>query len=206
MILDDGMQHLRIRRDLEVLAADVTRPLGNGHLLPMGDLREPGVALRNVQLTFAIANGAPKVDLAADMRRILESHGCRTEILHLIAKTAPPQSITGGESWTFDHNASPLIVVGIAHPKRFLDGLRLVGVCTDFVLTVEDHGEISPDLLKQQVAGKSSVVTTAKDYWRSPALFANLKVPVFIAPLEAELSDVDLRNLDSKLADLQKPS
>ena len=206
VILDDGMQHLQIRRDLEVLAADVTRPLGSGHLLPLGDLREPRAALRSTQLAFAIANDAPKVDLAADLGRILESHACRAEILHLVAKTGSPQSITGGESWTLDHNASPLIVVGIAHPKRFLDGLRLVGVRTDFVLTVEDHGEISPDLLNQQVKGRSSVVTTAKDYWRSPTLFSNLKIPVFIAPLEAELSVEDRKTLESKLAELQKPS
>ena len=41
MILDDGFQHLALRRDLDILLCDHQRPLGNNHLFPAGELREP---------------------------------------------------------------------------------------------------------------------------------------------------------------------
>src|SRR5215216_482156 len=44
-VLDDGFQHLRIARDLDVVTLDATDPWGGGHLLPRGRLREPASAL-----------------------------------------------------------------------------------------------------------------------------------------------------------------
>lgn len=44
-VLDDGFQHLRIARDLDVVTLDATDPWGDGHLLPRGRLREPVQAL-----------------------------------------------------------------------------------------------------------------------------------------------------------------
>ena len=41
LILDDGFQHLALRRDLDILLCDHQRPLGNNHLFPAGELREP---------------------------------------------------------------------------------------------------------------------------------------------------------------------
>jgi len=41
LVLDDGFQHLRIRRDLDLLLLDSTRPFGNGYCIPRGTLREP---------------------------------------------------------------------------------------------------------------------------------------------------------------------
>ena len=45
-ILDDGFQHRRLRRDLDILLLDGTNPFGNGRLLPAGRLREPPSAAR----------------------------------------------------------------------------------------------------------------------------------------------------------------
>jgi tetraacyldisaccharide 4'-kinase len=50
-ILDDGFQHLRVRRDLNIVCIDSTNPFGNGKLLPKGILREP---LRNLKRADAI--------------------------------------------------------------------------------------------------------------------------------------------------------
>lgn len=47
IILDDAFQHLRIKRDLNLLLLDAKRPFGNGHLLPRGPLRMPVVYTRH---------------------------------------------------------------------------------------------------------------------------------------------------------------
>src|SRR6185436_17773038 len=54
VILDDGLQHYRLRRDLEIAVVD-GRGLGNGFLLPAGPLREPAWRLRTVDAV--VANG-----------------------------------------------------------------------------------------------------------------------------------------------------
>ncbi len=46
LVLDDGFQHRRLRRDLDIVLLDATDPWGHGHLLPRGLLREPPSSLR----------------------------------------------------------------------------------------------------------------------------------------------------------------
>lgn len=55
LISDDGLQHYRMGRTLEIAVIDAGRGLGNGHCLPLGPLREPGARLQQVDLI--IANG-----------------------------------------------------------------------------------------------------------------------------------------------------
>jgi tetraacyldisaccharide 4'-kinase len=50
IILDDGFQHLKLERDLDILLLDGHRPFGNGHLLPRGLLREPLSAIRRADV------------------------------------------------------------------------------------------------------------------------------------------------------------
>ena len=49
IVLDDAFQHLRLKRDLDLLLFDHRAPLGNGHLVPRGRLREPLSAMRRAQ-------------------------------------------------------------------------------------------------------------------------------------------------------------
>lgn len=46
ILLDDAFQHLKLKRDLDLVLVDCCRPLGNGYTLPAGELREPPQALR----------------------------------------------------------------------------------------------------------------------------------------------------------------
>ncbi len=55
VISDDGLQHYRLRRDVELVVVDGERRFGNGYCLPAGPLREPVSRLKNVN--FVIANG-----------------------------------------------------------------------------------------------------------------------------------------------------
>ena len=45
-LLDDGFQHIKLKRDLDILLLDGRNPLGNGYLLPRGNLREPPESIR----------------------------------------------------------------------------------------------------------------------------------------------------------------
>ena len=41
IVLDDGFQHMRLARDLDIVLLDAQQPFGNGYLVPRGTLREP---------------------------------------------------------------------------------------------------------------------------------------------------------------------
>ena len=58
-ILDDGFQHIRLKRDLDLVLLDATSPFGNMHLLPRGPLREPVDHLRraDVFISRGLARG-----------------------------------------------------------------------------------------------------------------------------------------------------
>ncbi len=49
-ILDDGFQHLRIKRDMDIVTVNVSAPFGNGYMLPSGNLREPKTSLRRADV------------------------------------------------------------------------------------------------------------------------------------------------------------
>jgi tetraacyldisaccharide 4'-kinase len=55
ILSDDGLQHLALARDAEIVVVDGERGLGNGRLLPAGPLREPGARLATVDLV--VVNG-----------------------------------------------------------------------------------------------------------------------------------------------------
>jgi tetraacyldisaccharide 4'-kinase len=76
-ILDDGFQHLRMGRDLDVLTLDATAPWGGGHLLPRGRLREPARGLRRADCIVIT-----RAELATDLEAL------RAEVLHLCGEHA----------------------------------------------------------------------------------------------------------------------
>jgi tetraacyldisaccharide 4'-kinase len=64
-VLDDGFQHLRIARDLDIVTLDATDPWGGGHLLPRGRLREPASALARADCVVITRS-----ELASDLGRL----------------------------------------------------------------------------------------------------------------------------------------
>lgn len=57
IVSDDGLQHYRMQRDLEILVVDASRGFGNGRCLPAGPLREP--ASRRYEVDLTVGNGGP---------------------------------------------------------------------------------------------------------------------------------------------------
>src|SRR3712207_6619900 len=64
-VLDDGFQHMRIARDLDIVTLDATAPWGGGHLLPWGRLREPVTALARADCVVITRS-----DLAPDLENL----------------------------------------------------------------------------------------------------------------------------------------
>jgi tetraacyldisaccharide 4'-kinase len=111
VILDDGLQHYALRRDLEIALVD-GRGLGNGFLLPAGPLREPAWRLRTVDAV--VANGFRK---EKSFSMVLEG-----DVLHRMtdARERRPLKAFAGQSVH--------AVAGIGDPQRFFAQLAAAGV------------------------------------------------------------------------------
>jgi tetraacyldisaccharide 4'-kinase len=143
LILDDGLQHYRIRRDLEIAVVD-SRGSGNGFLLPAGPLREPSWRLGTVDAV--VCNGWQRPG-AFSMRL----HG---EELHRMTDAAdrrPAQAFAGQEVHA---------IAGIGDPDRFFLHLVKLGM-KPVPHPFPDHHPFTPGDLA--FAGEAAVVMTEKD-------------------------------------------
>lgn len=165
VIADDGLQHYRLHRDMEIAVIDGTRRFGNGFLLPAGPLREPAGRLASVDVV--LVHGGPAADGQVELRsrisglrRLGGSAMCALESLR---------------------NQEVRAVAGIGNPGRFYTQLTAAGLVVQPV-PVPDHGRIDLDALAR--ASAIPVVMTAKDAVKySPA--GNLVV--WVAELEIEV-------------------
>ncbi len=115
LVCDDGLQHYRLARDLELCIVDGARGYGNGWLLPAGPLREPPARAREAALI--LVNGGDPAAFGAT------AIGFRLE-------TAVAMNLASGEQRPLSAFGTSAVhaVAGIGNPPRFFDGLRVRGL------------------------------------------------------------------------------
>ena len=119
IISDDGMQHYRLNRTMEIAIVDGQRGFGNGYLLPAGPLREKPARLSAVDLV--VCNGATRHDLPESALRMdLEA----THLVHL----ADNRSLSVHDAFLSSLTARKVhAVAGIGNPERFFNSLCSCG-------------------------------------------------------------------------------
>lgn len=176
-LLDDGFQHRQIARNADVVLVDAQNPLGSGRLLPSGNLREPPEALSRADLIIATrAMGHGDTNKVEEQLRPYYSG----PVLAVEFETTLPE---------YDPaiHAPSLVVAGIAKPERFLQKIRDLGVLVGDCLWFADHQKICTRRLQRALASCRSIITTSKDYWRDPEVFAQCNKSVLIADLKAKI-------------------
>jgi len=166
-ILDDGFQHLALRRDLDVVALDSTRPLADLALLPAGRAREPLAALARAQIAVItrVDSGRPQ-PLEERVREVnsgIEIFHSSTALVGLA--DAATGSGVATESLRVQKAAA---FCGIANSRAFFQDLRRWG----FSLVAEDafpdhhvytEREIRGLVAGAQAKGAAALLTTEKD-------------------------------------------
>ncbi len=144
IVSDDGLQHLRLARDIEIAVIDGNRRFGNGYCLPAGPLREPVSRLRDVSL--CITNGvAPPGELAMTLAET-----------GLYRVNAP--DIHGSIELFAGKTVHAL--AGIGHPERFFSHLRKLGLKV-IEHPFPDHYRFRPADIR--FSGNLPVIMTQKD-------------------------------------------
>lgn len=159
-ILDDGFQHLRLARDLNILLLDSSRPFGNGRTLPAGILREPRPAAERADLIIYTRCSGEE-----GTAHFPEKPACRA--FHHLAGVTP---LDGGEASPFARlkGMHGVAFAGIADPSSFFRDLEEEGLTLAATLAFPDHcrygaGEIDEILGAAASCGADYLITTEKD-------------------------------------------
>jgi tetraacyldisaccharide 4'-kinase len=190
LLLDDGLQFLRLKERLDIVLVDRESPFANRYLLPRGLLREPPEQLRRANIIFITkCDGRDLPELRAELRRYnrhAEFVECAHKPLHL--------------EEVFTHEVKPLsflkdlrvgTISGIARPESFEGGLKKLGVELIYSRRFADHhrfseGEIARVFERSKARSARAVITTEKDSVRFPRL-GKRPLPVYFLRVEIEI-------------------
>jgi len=189
VLLDDGFQHLRLERDLDLVLIDAGDPWGGGRLPPLGRLREPLAALERAEavlITKAPAEWRPAV---AEIESVVDRVAPRLQVF--ISRMRPSRVHVPGEGWREPEVLSGQRVwafAALGRPDGFADTLAQAGAEIATTRWFPDHHAYTDQELSEivdQAAAASAVpVTTAKDAVKLPPDAGVWVVEVVIEPVE----------------------
>ena len=192
LILDDGMQYLRLKHRLEICLIDAQAPFGNEHLLPRGTLREPPTNLRRASYIFITKT--PASGNAALIER-LRLHNRTAEIVECQHQPLYLQNLydaTDRRPLADLRGKFIAAISGIARPESFEGSLVALGATLEITKSFTDHHRFT-DRELQEFAARCSrrdlefIVTTEKDSVRFPTKIEGLETPVYYLRVEIEI-------------------
>ena len=164
-VLDDGFQHLRIARDLNIVTIDATNPWGGGSLLPYGRLRESPEGLSRADcVVITRCDHAGNIDALRE--EILRLTSQRPIFYSQMRPVRLSPLKNGGETLAAPARVAAFCAVG--NPGSFFENLRRMGYELGLEKSFPDHHvytqeEIDSVIREAKDAGAVGLITTAKD-------------------------------------------
>lgn len=174
-ILDDGFQHQKLARDVDIVLIDATNPFGGGHLLPAGRLREPKSALARADIVVITRSArAPAVEAAVRHYTTAPIFYARPNLDYIQAIGG--QRTSGGEGGAAAPRAIAMemqrwfVFCGIGNPAAFVADVRAWGFPVVGHKFFRDHhryaqADVEAIAREAQAAGAHSLLCTAKDLY-----------------------------------------
>ncbi len=198
LVMDDGFQHMRLKRDLNIVLIDATNPFGSGPgckgcCLPVGRLREPRTALADAHVVIVTRK---------DFLNPVELHRLMSKIaylspgaLRLTAEHKPVSIIDEtGQSKSLKNldGKNVFAFCGLGNPEPFMRTIIDLGARVVESLALPDHANYTPQLIGRlsDAAQKSDadvMLTTQKDGVKLQA--AKLPVPLWQLAVEMNVND-----------------
>lgn len=168
-ILDDGFQHRRARRDLDIVCIDATNPCGNGQILPAGTLRESFKGLDRADAI--VITRTEQTDSVDDLENRLMERNLQARIFRTSTTIAGLQAIASfpGDSTVERQEAGSLMAfTGIGNPDNFFRSLEKRQFNVIATRSFPDHHRFTQDDMRSveiaaRKVGATAIVTTAKD-------------------------------------------
>lgn len=190
LVLDDGLQYLRLAHGTDIVLVDRTAPYGTGHLLPRGTLREPPANLRRASyILITKCDGSPNDALIEQLRR----HNPYAPIIECAHGPRYLEEVFTGKRKPLDYLQDKWVaaISGIAVPESFEKSLENLGARVEIRRHFPDHyrfniREINAFMERCIERDMQLVVTTEKDAVRFPRP-RELTVPIWFLRIEVEI-------------------
>lgn len=195
-VLDDGFQHLRVARDLNILTIDATNPWGNRKLLPAGILRESPAELARADC-FVITR-ADDANATDELRREIATHSdgpifcSRMRVTGLRAVRAKAgRPVVAGEEI---RESSVAAFCGLGNPESFFLLVKRGGYRLVHTQVFRDHHNYTQSDIKRVVKdsiarGAQVLLTTAKDEVKLRSL--DFDLPCYSVDISIEIENED---------------
>ncbi|MFP2237798.1 tetraacyldisaccharide 4'-kinase [Pseudescherichia vulneris] len=178
IITDDGLQHYRLARDIEIVVIDGVRRFGNGWWLPAGPMRERASRLASVDAVI-VNGGVP-----------------RSDEIPMRLNPGLAVNLKTGEKRNVATLTDVVAMAGIGHPPRFFATLESCGVQPVKTVALSDHQALNANAVQVLVNDQQTLVMTEKDavkcrafardnWWYLPvdAVFDDERAPQLIQQL-----------------------
>lgn len=188
IVCDDGLQHYRLARDLEIAVIDERRGLGNRRLLPAGPLREPPSRLDSVNLRVLTRRVQPASASSALPNAIVTTPFLGEAVSLGTGEKRDLQSFVGSRVHA---------IAGIGNPQAFFDALTGLGLTVD-AQPLPDHARLTEaDITFPDGA---SVLMTEKDAVKCPpGAAASRLANCWAVRLDVAISEADAQAIDRLL-------
>jgi tetraacyldisaccharide 4'-kinase len=199
-IIDDGFQHRRLGRDLDIVTIDASDPWGGGNLLPAGRLREPRKELARADCVVVTrSDQAPSISEL--LNKLEKVSGGRALLVSRMVLTGARAVLTEGHgNVSLSGLETPIAAFcGIGNPEAFFRQLRTSGHELRSTHAFPDHHVYSQHDISRLTAtahsrGARTLVTTAKDAVKLRELSFDL--PCYSCEIEIKFED------ENKLLDI----
>ncbi len=164
VVLDDGFQHIRLRRDVDIILLDRERPFGNGHLLPRGPLREPPHSIRRAHIALATQPHGSDKESQEGFEKGIHRYNSTIPIFYAHYTPLSLTRLSGEEQTSCEYlKGRPVIALaGIGRPDSFSDLLLTLGARVVETRFFPDHHSYQIEEVGG-LNGEAIIVTTEKD-------------------------------------------
>ncbi len=192
LIMDDGFQHRRLARDLDIVTIDATRPFGYGKMLPAGLLREPVASLKRADaIVITRCDQIAETELS-EIEKALQIINPNVIIARSIHAPTFVKS-TGNKEISIEHLKDKKIFAfcGIGNPGAFLNTIKTIGPEVVGSKVYNDHHHYTDsclaDIYEQAGGLKADLILTTQKDWTKISQLASAKKDILLAYIGIEI-------------------
>ena len=192
LIMDDGFQHRRLVRDLDIVTIDATRPFGYGKMLPAGLLREPVTSLKRADAAVITRCDQITESELSRIEKKLESINPDMIIAQSIHAPAYVRS-TDNKEISLEHikNKKIFAFCGIGNPDAFFNTIKQLGANLLGSKVYNDHHHYTDNCLagiyEQATYLKADLILTTQKDWTKIARLASAKKDIPLGYIGIEI-------------------
>lgn len=192
LVLDDGFQHRRLRRDIDIVAVDATCPFGYGRMLPAGLLREPVRELKRAKAVVITRFDQATEERVSELEQTIRRYAPQAVIAKAVHKHTHAVTF-GNKTLAIDElrRRHVFAFCGIGNPTAFYDCLQASGIRLTGTRTFDDHWRYTDNEMKglfreAALSGADVMLCTQKDWVKSALLSPETRPMLAYMAMELE--------------------